>query len=130
MDNSDNNDKPTLSTTDKVRALLKQLDLDLKLPVEVPTPQVEMKSKLSMPIEEYKRQNQASIDALNRVRSNPMLELGLWPDLWPEHTPFLDEDVRSKVDFFQIPRSIRFFNALDMEVKIQRKKPNPNDDIN
>lgn len=133
MDNSDDNSnpKPDSTTTDKVRMLLKNLTLNTK-PMEKPLAEPAKPPSLVMDVEDYRKQNEPSINIMARLRATTMPDVGAWPDLWPEHIQFMDEDVKSKVDFFQIPRSIRLYNALSYQAKTQEPSPdtNPTYDIN
>lgn len=80
-------------------------------------------SKTHLSIEEYVEFNKKTIENTYQFMANYKANgFGLWPDLWPENTKGLNEDVRSKVKFFQIPKSVRFWNQLELNSRLEKQK--------
>lgn len=63
-------------------------------------------------VEEYRKENKLSIELL-RAANLGVKSIHSFPELWPEHSRLYSEDVKSKLDFFQIPQPIKFLTALE-----------------
>ena len=84
---------------------------------------IKLAKRVSMTVEEYVDTNRQMIDNTNsfmaRYKANGF---GIWPDLWPENLRGMNEDVRSKVSFFQIPKSVRMYNQLEICSQLENAK--------
>lgn len=117
----------TKTTDEKIDALLETLDT---IGVKEMTSSEEDEflvqppaERISMTVEEYADANRQMIDNTNsfmaKYRANGF---GMWPDLWPENIKGLNEDVCSKVQFFQIPKSVRMYNQLEQKSQLDNAK--------
>lgn len=74
--------------------------------------EAEPRRKSIQTVEDYRKENKLSIELLKAATSG-VRSIHSFPDLWPEHSKLYDEDVRSKLDFFQIPPPIKFLTSLE-----------------